>query len=103
MSCGTCRHFRRAIVGRLGYCALHRSEGALTGDELRACWQSTDTPPEPYQGLLRDIEAPAKALAVTEAKPTDTRQSPRSAQAIPRGLIAAPTILPADPDRLERR
>jgi hypothetical protein len=38
ISCSSCLHFRRSVVGRLGYCALDRSRKALSGDEERVCW-----------------------------------------------------------------
>ncbi|MFL5681249.1 MAG: hypothetical protein ACJ77B_11685 [Chloroflexota bacterium] len=37
-SCATCRHFRRAIAGHLGYCGLDARRLPLRGDELRGCW-----------------------------------------------------------------
>jgi len=39
ISCATCRHFRRAVALKVGYCALDRSRAPLTGDEERACWE----------------------------------------------------------------
>jgi hypothetical protein len=98
MSCATCRHFRRAIAGRLGYCAIHRAEGALTGDETRACWQSSEVQPEPYQGLFRDIETAAPTLQVAQMPPVPT-PAVRIERAIPRGLIVAPIVPPADRGR----
>jgi hypothetical protein len=44
-SCGTCRHFRRAIAGQLGYCGLDRDRLPLRGDELRGCWQAAPDAP----------------------------------------------------------
>ncbi|MGA3029811.1 MAG: hypothetical protein ABSE58_03600 [Candidatus Limnocylindrales bacterium] len=38
-SCASCRHFRTAIAGRLGYCALDKHREPLTGEEERACWE----------------------------------------------------------------
>jgi hypothetical protein len=99
MSCATCRHFRRAIDGRLGYCAIHRGEGTLTGDELRACWQSPDTRPEPYQGLFRDIESPAPTLLAPQPPATELAAPVRVEQSIPAGLMVAPTVRPSDRGR----
>jgi hypothetical protein len=95
MSCATCRHFRRAIGGRLGYCAIHRSEGTLTGDELRACWQSTDTQPEPYQALFRDIETAPSTLHAAPPSLAEAAPPIRVAREIPRGLVVAPTVPPS--------
>jgi hypothetical protein len=38
-TCSTCRHFRPALAGDLGYCALDRHRQPLTGRELRGCWE----------------------------------------------------------------
>jgi len=38
ISCVTCRHFRNAVVAKMGYCGRDRTRAALTGDEIRACW-----------------------------------------------------------------
>lgn len=37
-SCGTCRHFRRAVAANMGYCGLDRARQPLGGDEQRGCW-----------------------------------------------------------------
>jgi hypothetical protein len=54
LACGSCRHYVRAVAGRLGYCALDRTRAVLQGDEIRACWQAP-ADPEPYVGLFRDL------------------------------------------------
>jgi hypothetical protein len=38
-SCASCRHFRKGVTIRLGYCGLDRRHSPLTGDEERACWE----------------------------------------------------------------
>ena len=38
-SCASCRHFRRSVAGRLGYCALDTRRTPLTGEEERECWE----------------------------------------------------------------
>jgi hypothetical protein len=38
-TCATCRHFRKAVTLKLGYCALDRLHSPLTGEEQRACWE----------------------------------------------------------------
>jgi hypothetical protein len=43
-SCATCRHFRRAIAGQFGFCALDRQRLPLAGDEIRGCWQEANRP-----------------------------------------------------------
>ena len=46
-ACGSCRHFRRAVAGGLGYCGLDRTRAPLAGDEIRACWEARTAEPEP--------------------------------------------------------
>lgn len=38
-ACGTCRHFRRSVAAKVGYCGLDRRREPLVGDEIRACWE----------------------------------------------------------------
>lgn len=45
-SCGTCRHFRRAVASGLGTCGLDPRRLALTGAEMRACWAAPDPLPD---------------------------------------------------------
>jgi hypothetical protein len=58
-SCVTCRNFRRAVAGSLGYCGLDRARLPLRGDELRGCWEG----------------APARVTFVPES-PAVSRSSP---------------------------
>jgi len=37
-TCSTCLHFRRALTGDLGWCALDPRRQPLSGSELRGCW-----------------------------------------------------------------
>jgi len=60
-TCSTCRHFRRAVAGALGYCGRDPRRDPLRGDELRACWEAGDaaraaTPAE--DGILAARAAP---------------------------------------------
>jgi len=41
-TCSTCRHFRRAVAGTVGYCGLDARRLPLTGTELRGCWTPDD-------------------------------------------------------------
>jgi hypothetical protein len=43
-ACGSCRHFRRSVAAQIGYCGLDRQRRPLSGDEIRACWESLDQP-----------------------------------------------------------
>jgi hypothetical protein len=58
-SCSTCRQFRRAVAGNLGFCGLDPRRAPLSGDEIRACWQPPE-PVAPIGGLfdLRDSARP---------------------------------------------
>lgn len=38
-SCASCRNYRRSISAGLAYCGLDRGRKALTGDEIRPCWE----------------------------------------------------------------
>jgi hypothetical protein len=47
-SCGTCRHYRRSVAARIGYCGLDSRRQPLQGDEIRGCWEAApvlDAPP----------------------------------------------------------
>ena len=69
-SCGTCRHFRRAIAGQLGYCGLDRFRRPLRGDELRGCWESTPAGLEPEPSPARHGPLPpARPLLVPGTRP----------------------------------
>jgi hypothetical protein len=66
-SCGTCRHYRRSVAGKLGYCGLDRRRQPLTGDEIRGCWEARPA------GLLSDAAIPltiAPAQAPADGKRT---------------------------------
>ena len=39
-ACATCRHFRQAVAGSLGYCGLDARRTPLVGNEIRACWEA---------------------------------------------------------------
>jgi hypothetical protein len=103
-SCGTCRHFRRAIAGQLGYCGLDRFRRPLRGDELRGCWEAAAIV-EPEPAGARRAHAPASA-PITDARPriefveldfvrpTSEKRAPRTPTAEPTGT-AAPGSTPA--------
>lgn len=47
------------MAGQLGYCGLDRKRAALTGDELRGCWQSIpgdNRPPDSTPWASRVID-----------------------------------------------
>ena len=96
-SCGTCRHFRRAIAGQLGYCGLDARRQPLQGDELRGCWEagaSFDPPlTSPARGFTpirsRLDFVPVEAIAV-EGKATGRATRARR--------VVDPLVTPLSPD-----
>src|SRR3954447_23252433 len=65
-SCGTCSHFRAAVVGGLGYCGLDKRRSPLSGSEQRPCW--TDAATASSDGLFdapgpRVVKHPTEALS----------------------------------------
>ncbi len=80
-ACGSCRDFRRAVAGRLGYCALDRTRAVLQGDEVRACWRAAVSH-EPLEGLFRGLDGSARGTrpAGPSERPT-TSPGPAPVQA----------------------
>jgi hypothetical protein len=52
-SCASCRNYRRSISLGLAYCGLDRGRNALTGEEIRPCWE----PVIALTGVAAAIEA----------------------------------------------
>jgi hypothetical protein len=48
-TCSTCSHFRTALTGEAGWCALDPRRKALTGLEQRGCWQPRPATAEPIE------------------------------------------------------
>jgi hypothetical protein len=64
IGCGTCRNFRKSIAKNLGYCGLDRSRGALTGEELRPCWEAKpEIPDAPMRQAGQDAIRPTLPMA----------------------------------------
>ena len=38
-SCASCRNFRNSVSAGVGYCSRDRGRAALSGQEIRSCWQ----------------------------------------------------------------
>lgn len=38
VACGTCRHVRRAVAGRINYCGIDKRRKPVSGDDVRPCW-----------------------------------------------------------------
>jgi hypothetical protein len=78
-SCGTCRHYRRAVAGQLGYCGLDSRRQPLIGDEVRGCWEAGVQPVatvSPGSGATAPgIDFIPVDQVVTPAPPT-TREAP---------------------------
>ena len=77
-TCSTCLHFRRALAGDLGYCALDPKRQPLTGRELRGCWaerpaagQAPKPPPTvPLHRLRGGVAGQAQSAASITSPPT---------------------------------
>ena len=37
-ACGTCRHLRRAVVGRISYCGIDKKKKLVGESDVRPCW-----------------------------------------------------------------
>jgi hypothetical protein len=52
------------VATNLGYCGLDRRLGALTGDELRPCWEAQpETPDAPMRQAGQDAIRPTLPMA----------------------------------------
>lgn len=82
-ACGTCRHFRRSVAARLGYCGLDRKRQPLAGDEIRACWEA-------WPG---GAMAHPEAVTIGPAAPVD---APGRREFIEVGRADEPPLVPVD-------
>jgi hypothetical protein len=100
-ACGSCRHFRRAVAGGLGYCGLDRRRSPLVGDEIRACWEAAATSTEPPAGpppAAATVLAPlATAPAMRGFVDIDTAQAEVTASTEMPAGDAADAVLPPRP------
>jgi hypothetical protein len=105
-ACVTCRHFRRSVAAKLGYCGLDRQRVPLVGDEIRACWEAggpaatltiaaaVDPAPMPRPRDFVEVVDPApvsarrrnrrKADAAAELEPVTAASEPLGSPAEPR-------------------
>jgi hypothetical protein len=74
-SCGTCRHFRRAIAGQLGYCGLDARRRPLNGDELRGCWEAGPSFEVPTPRPARDFVPLRPRLEFVPVEPARKRRA----------------------------
>ena len=92
-TCISCRQYRRAVAGRLGYCALDKHRTPLHGDEERACW---------VPSIVEPVVAPGSESGMA---PAPTRVSAPSRQAAPAAgmdLWGTPIATETAPDRAAR-
>jgi hypothetical protein len=65
-ACLTCRHFRRSVAAQLGYCGLDRQRQPLTGNEIRACWESGPDAAAPSIAAAAELAVrPTRPMPVT--------------------------------------
>ena len=57
-TCSTCRHFRRSLAAKVGYCGLDRRRLPLNGDEHRGCWEAALPKPAPGSRSLPLLPTP---------------------------------------------
>jgi hypothetical protein len=60
-ACGTCRHFRRSVAAKVGYCGLDRRRAPLAGDEIRACWEPGGALTDATGGPLAPVFVPGRS------------------------------------------
>jgi hypothetical protein len=92
-TCISCRQYRRAVAGRLGYCALDKHRTPLLGNEERACWVPSIVDPAVAPG------------AESGAAPAPTRvgvPTRKIAPAAGMDLWGAPIPAESEPDRAAR-
>jgi hypothetical protein len=107
-ACLTCRHYRRSVAAKIGFCGLDAHRLPLIGDEIRPCWEAGSmpsslsitaaTPPDPTVAAGSAEWRPATAtssLAVSPPKRTFVEvgtgsQPPSSARADTPAEIAVP-------------
>jgi hypothetical protein len=92
-ACGSCRHFRRAVAGQLGFCGLDRQRQPLSGDEIRPCWEAADAtsinvPALPGVGPVWPLEPAQDRTAVRsldfgEVEPDRGPEPPRPPVVLP--------------------
>lgn len=97
-TCSTCRHFRRALAGDLGFCALDRRRLPLTGRELRGCWEENPETAEAAPSIAGARVAGAAGPSAPEPVPIAVQRLRREGRVIHHGAQWQP-----DPDRLPAR
>jgi hypothetical protein len=91
----TCRHFRRSVAAKLGYCGLDRARLPLTGDEIRPCWEANQLPMAPtitaaIQPDVRTGPTPLEFVEVAAAPRRRARSRPVVESPAPVATTAEP-------------
>jgi len=89
VNCSSCRNYRKAVAGRLGFCGLDRRRDPLHGDEMRGCWEAPP-PDTPLDGL--GLFAVLDPRSVTHV---DSGQGAERTEVAARRLVEAPAVAPA--------
>jgi hypothetical protein len=96
-SCGTCRHFRRAIAGQLGYCGLDPRRQPLRGDELRGCWEAGPSFEAPDEAPAREYIPLRSSLDFVPVEPTKAAHRGRAGTRAPAPAAPPVAAAPRDP------
>jgi hypothetical protein len=63
-TCLTCRHYRRSVDPRIGYCGMVGPREKLAGDEMRPCWEGSPVPPPPLPPTADRLPRHSVALPI---------------------------------------
>ncbi len=64
--CASCRNYRRSISAGIAFCALDRGRQALTGQEIRPCWEPVITLTGATAGAVEPVGVPGPELISVE-------------------------------------
>ena len=104
-TCSTCRHFRRSVAARIGYCGLDRRRLPLAGTELRGCWEAGVARPLDAPGgvpigagsfTADDPEPPSPALRLRDFVPVELVRHREARADRPRRIPTEESRLPPD-------
>jgi hypothetical protein len=65
--CATCRHYRRSVAARIGYCGIDPRRDPLDAGERRPCWEGAPTVPADESAV-----DPAVVAAIDRSLPKRT-------------------------------
>jgi hypothetical protein len=109
-SCVSCRHFRRSVAGRLGYCGLDKQRMPITGEEERACWERSsaetfDLGAAAWGGASPGASPGAGSAEIAGGSPgtaSPVRRRAATSPAAGNSLWGAPIAGETEPDRPAR-